>query len=165
MNVAIEPLLFRDCCYIAANIRDEDWNECRCQLENENKFELASLSYFSTVEDLRWCLRVNGQPTAAMGLGKTGPTLCQAWMWGTKHMNRGFPTMIRFLNTSVRQNLLERGVLRVEVRALETHEFVRRGWIARMGARDCGLMRKYGKNGEDFRLYAWWKGMEDYVFL
>jgi hypothetical protein len=160
-RVQIRPLTFRDICFVAANIRQEDWNECKCQLEEENKFVLANYCYFSTPVYFMWCAYLDGQPVTAFGISKTGPTLGQIWLFSTKYVRKVFPTLLRFMDTEVRNICIENGLRRIEIRAMETHEFVQKGWLESIGAIDLGLLPQYGKNGEDFRLYAWWKGMPD----
>lgn len=158
-RVKIISLSLRDCCYVAANIRQEDWDECRCQLDDENKFALANVCYFGTSEHLMWCAYLDNQPVTVFGIAKTGPTLGQVWLFSTRRVRRVFPTLLRFMDTEVRNAAIKDGLRRIEIRALETHEFVKKGWMNSIGAIDVMPLPQYGKNGEDFRLYAWWKGM------
>lgn len=158
-RVQIIPLTFRDVCYIAANIRQEDWNECRCQILEENKFHLANYCYFPTQLNLMWCAYLDNQPVTAFGIMKAGPTLGNIWLFSTKKVRKVFPTLLKFMDTEVRNTVIKEGFRRLEIRALETHDFVRNGWMDHIGAINIQFLPQYGKNGEDFRLYAWWKGM------
>lgn len=161
MKADVVPLCFRDACYIAANIRQEDWDECRCQMDEEVKIVLAQLSFFGTEEGLRWCARLDGQPVAAFGVIRSGPTLYQLWMWSTPRLLRVMPAIVRFLDVHLRDCLLSLGATRLELRAMETHQMVSMGWLEKAGATFVCRLPQYGKNGEDFRLYAWWRGMPD----
>lgn len=160
-RVQIRSLTFRDICFVAANIRPEDWDECKCQLEEENKFLLANYCYFSTLEHLMWCAYLDGQPVTAFGISKTGPTLGQVWLFSTRRVRRVFPALLRFMDSEVRNACIKAGFRRIQIHAMESHEFVRKGWMNSIGAIDLMPLPQYGKNGEDFRLYAWWKGMPD----
>lgn len=160
-RVQIRSLTFRDICFVAANIRKEDWDECRCQFDDENKFTLANYCYFSTLAHLMWCACLDSQPVTVFGVTKTGPTLGQVWLFSTYRVRRVFPTLLRFMDSEVRDMLVKEGFRRIQIHAMESHEFVRKGWMSSIGAEDVMPLPQYGKNGEDFRLYAWWKGMPD----
>lgn len=160
-RVQIAQLPFRDICYIAANIRKEDWDECRCQMEDENKFTLANYCFFSTEDHLMWCAYLDGQPVTAFGVMKTGPTLGQIWMFSTRYVWRVFPDLLRFMDLQARSSVIAAGFRRVEIRAMATHEFVTKRWLDGIGAIYLEPLPQYGKNGEEFRLYGWWKGMPD----
>jgi len=161
MQADIIPLCFRDACYIAANIRQQDWDECRCQLYEENKFALAQLCFFGTEEGLRWCARLDKQPVAAFGAVKSGPGQYQLWMWSTPKLRRVFPKLVKFLDGPYREIMNGEGARRVEIRSMDGHDFQERGFFERAGAIKVASLPQFGKNGESFTLYAWWKGMPD----
>lgn len=159
MRAEVVELCFRDACFIAANIRQQDWDECRCQLDDENKFYLANLCFFGTEPDLRWCVRLDGQPVAAFGALRSGAAQYQLWMWSTDRLLRAFPALVKFMDGEFRQVMHRKGTRRVEVRVMAGHDFDKRGWLVKAGAIEVCPLPQYGKNGEMFRLYAWWKGM------
>lgn len=159
MKAKVVRLSFRDACFIAANVREQDWDECRCQLDLENKFALACHSFFGTEEDLRWCVQIDGQPVAAFGASRSGPAQYQLWMWSTDRVKRAFPALVKFMDGEFRDIMHAKGARRVEVRVVETHDFNQLGWLTKAGAIQCCPLYQHGKNGETFLLYAWWKGM------
>ncbi len=57
--------------------------------------------------------------------------------------------------TSIRP-IIERDCRRLQVITYTEHD-IAHGWIEALGAKREGLLRSYGRNGEDFNVYAWVK--------
>lgn len=149
--VEIIPASFRDLSYIAAHIRPEDREEVECQTGPLHYVDLAAMHY----RDNANVALVNGNPEAAFGASRiAGDHYWTAWMWGTKRIRRAVPAIGHYVRNTMIPELLDRGAMRVEARALATHHSAQR-WLEAMGAtRRCDLPC-FGMNGESFVLYDW----------
>jgi hypothetical protein len=158
-KIEMRPLTLRDATFVAANMNDNDWEECRCQIQREDRLAVGVDMFSYTREGHGFTLVVEGQPVVCFGVSQTLlPTLCHAWMYGTWRSWRGVPFLTRYVKETFIPSLLKEGIMRVEARALASHVRAQR-WLIKMGAMwDCRLYN-HGKNGEDFVQFSWWKDM------
>jgi hypothetical protein len=160
----------RDVSYIGAHMRERDAHEILCQLPDDITPAHAALLCFDTApEDCRFvCYDTNANPVAAFGWSVTHcPTLWTAWAFGTHGMKRAIPEMTEFImGRQLAYMMKTHRPKRLEVRALADHDLAHR-WLTMMGATKEASLPRFGKNGEDFTLYAWtdktiWKAHERY---
>ena len=154
MKVEIRPATLRDCTFVAANMRDQDHRELTAILD-ESRVSLGALCFLSA-PDTSWCAWLDGSPIAAFGFspGVMPHTCWSAWAYGTKRMRRAIPAISRHGQRVVAPMLIDRGVLRVEVRSIADHDIAHQ-WLAGLGAAPECRLEDYGLNGETFILYAW----------
>lgn len=145
----------RDASYIAANLRPEDAREIVCLWKDWDTRKLGYCAVETAVADMAWSAWYGGQPAVAFGFSHASafdPDHWQAWAFGTGRFKRCVPTMTRYLQ-SVRSRI-EKDCRRLQAITHTEHVSAHR-WIEGFGGRQEGLLRCYGRNGEDFAIYAW----------
>ena len=137
-------------------MRVEDKAEIACQWAEWNPTHFAVLVMRAVFSDLSWTAIRDGQPVAAFGFSPASymdPDIWQAWAFGTKEFKRAVPEMTRFL-LSRKPEIEASTVRRIQAFTLTDHDVSHR-WLKGLGAKHEGTMRQYGRNGEDFDVYAW----------
>lgn len=151
--IELIPSTPRDITIVAANMREWD----RTELEASATGTMTERALFCHYTSMPWaCVALlNGEPVAAFGLAGTPlqPQLKVAWAFGTDRFRRVVPAISREANSWF-PHLIAEGVHRIEARALVGHDLAGQ-WMAGFGAKNEGVMRRYGRNGEDFELWAW----------
>ena len=145
----------RDASFIAANMRPQDFAEIGCLWERFDSRMLGIAAMRSAVDGMAWSVWYDGQPAAAYGFSHAAafdPEHWQAWAFGTERFRRCVPLITRHLK-SIRL-IVERDCRRLQVITHTEHD-IAHGWITAMGAEREGLLRSYGRNGEDFFVYSW----------
>lgn len=154
--ISIERACSRDVTYVAAHMRDADRREIYCQRADENAHAMAvTMVYTSPVHC--YVAFEDGSPVAAFGAGELHPNMWTAWAFGTRRIRRAIPAVSRHIRDHMIPAILKAGAHRCEVRSIVDHDIAHR-WLEGLGAvREAGLPG-YGRNGEDFILFAWRRG-------
>ena len=156
-SVDIRPGTLRDITYVAAHMRERDQQEILGVLpEDARPVQAGALCWQVSGPEWSWTAWHNGSPVCAFGLSPQSPLtpwLWCAWAFGTNQMRRAIPAVSRFAYLNWPVMLRSVGATRVEVRSLETHDIAHR-WLASLGARREALCRSYGRNGENYELWA-----------
>lgn len=151
--VVIERAGVREISFVAAHMRDADRREIYCQRANDNARELATTSAY--VSPLHcYAAFEGGSPIAVYGASEQHPRMWTAWAFGTPRIRRAIPAISRHIREHVIDALLASGANRVEVRSIADHDIAHR-WLESLGAEREGLLKGFGRNAEDFVLYAW----------
>jgi hypothetical protein len=155
----IRELCVRDVSFIAANMRDQDFREIACLWKDWDTRSLGVCALETAVPGMVWSVWYDGQPAAAFGFSQASafdPDHWQAWAFGTDRFRRCVPLMTRHLNGL--RPIVEQDCRRLQVLSLTGHDIAHR-WIETFGGRREGLIKSYGRGGEDFYLYAWVSGL------
>ncbi|MEO9528850.1 MAG: hypothetical protein ABJL00_04560 [Roseibium sp.] len=154
-RVLIKRLCVRDASFIAANMRRQDFREIACLWETWDTRALGICAVETAVPGMVWSIWYEGQPAAAFGFSRASafdPDHWQAWAFGTDRFKRCVPRMTQqFVELRPR---IERDCRRLQVITHKDHD-IAHGWIEALGATQEGLLRSYGRGGEDFYVYAW----------
>lgn len=145
----------RDASFIAANMRDADYREIGCLWKAWDTRALGRCALETAVDGMAWSIWDKGQPIAAYGLSHASPfdpEHWQAWAYGTDRFKRAVPLMTRHFD-SIR-DVIRASCRRLQVITHTEHDLSHR-WLERLGAEREGVLRAYGRNGEDFAVYAW----------
>jgi hypothetical protein len=151
----IRALCVRDASYIAANMRRQDYREIACLWETWDSRMLGLCALETAVPGMVWSIHTGGQPAAAFGFSRASafdPEHWQAWAFGTDRFRRCVPAITRHFR--VLRPQIERDCRRLQVMTLKDHD-IAHGWIEALGGQREGLLRCYGRGGEDFYVYAW----------
>ncbi len=151
----INELCVRDASFIAANMRAADFKEISCLWKEWDTRLLGVCAMRTAVPGMVWSIWLDGQPIAAYGFSYAAPfdpDHWQAWAFGTDRFKRAVPLMTRHL-LSIR-DLVEARCRRCQVITHVDHDLSHR-WLRSLGADREGLLRSYGRNGEDFEVYSW----------
>ncbi|MHA7777394.1 hypothetical protein [Roseibium sp. M-1] len=145
----------RDASFIAANMRGEDFREIACLWEDWDTRALGVCALETAVPGMVWSVWYDGQPAAAYGFSHASafdPDHWQAWAFGTDRFRRCVPLITRHLRDL--RPVLERDCRRLQVISQKDHDIAHR-WIRTLGGALEGVLKSYGRGGEDFCLYAW----------
>ncbi|WP_298986396.1 hypothetical protein [uncultured Roseibium sp.] len=151
----------RDASFIAANMRPEDYREIACLWQNWDTRALGICAMETAVPGWVWSVWYQGQPAAAFGFSRASafdPDFWQAWAFGTDRFRRCVPLMTRHI-LNLRPEI-EKHCRRLQVISYKNHDLAH-GWIEALGAEREGLLRSYGRGGEDFYMYAWTRRGKD----
>lgn len=143
----------REVSFVAAHMREADRREIWCQWPDRDAATLAWAMTRSSPAHC-WAAFERGSPVAAFGLAEQHPGLWQAWAFGTDRLRRAVPAITRHGFEVIRPDLIARSANRVEARSIVGHDIAHR-WLESLGARRQCLLQRWGRNGEDFVLYAW----------
>ena len=148
----------RDASYIAANMRPQDFSEIGCLWQRFDSRTLGVAAMETAVEGMVWSVWYEGQPAAAYGFSHASPfdpEHWQAWAFGTDRFRRCTPLITRHI-CSIR-DVIEQDCRRLQVITLTEHG-IAHGWIEALGATREGVLKSYGRGGEDFFVYSWVRG-------
>lgn len=154
-----------ECTYVASNMREYDRAEIMCQLPDDSPQSHAGLFAWEMSKPNAWTAKIDGQPVAVFGV--TPVTLSQnvqqLWMFGTDQLLAILPFAGLFVVNVLLPTMKERGLTRIEVRAMYEHDETH-AWMKNLGAHTVGPLGGFGKNGERFIMYAWeWDCMTERV--
>jgi hypothetical protein len=96
----------------------------------------------------------NHEPVAALGFFPMWPGVVSVWAFGSSLWGRVVQAMTRHIVNEMGPELLKRGVHRAECRTLTERQDSER-WLRALGGRAEGILREFGRNREDFTVYAW----------
>ena len=154
MSFMIHPLNIRDLTYVAANMRDIDWYELKSQLPLGTQRIDAIHHIVPTLNGPSWSVYYKNQPIAAFGITQTSiQTLWCLWAFGTNKFKRAARVISVFGLQNISHELINRGALRLEIRANIKHDEANR-WLTQIGFnRECEL-ECFGTNGDTFVQYS-----------
>ncbi|MCV0428033.1 MAG: hypothetical protein K5905_21465 [Roseibium sp.] len=138
-------------------MRSQDFREIACLWKEWDTRALGICAVETSVPDMVWSVWYNGQPAAAYGFSRASafdPDHWQAWAFGTEWFKRCVPLITRHLNTL--RPAIERDCRRLQVLTHKDHDIAHH-WIETLGGQKEGVLRSFGRGGEDFFLYAWVK--------
>lgn len=137
--------------YITRNLRARDREEVfACWADGPDQLAAQTAAQ----GDFQWVAWHKGRPVASIGGRCLWPGVWSVWAFGTDDWPQVVLSMTRHVRRVMIPTLLETGAHRVECCALATHTDARR-WLTALGARDEGVRRGYGRDGQDFVTYAW----------
>ena len=141
-------------------MRAEDFAEVGCLWKTWSTQALGRVAMETAVDGMVWSVWYEGQPAAAYGFSYAAPfdpDHWQAWAFGTKHFKRCVPMMTRHLQ-AIRPTV-EKHCRRCQVVTYVNHD-ISHGWLEALGAEREGMLRSYGRNGENFYVYSWVRGFD-----
>lgn len=151
----LEPLTYENVLHVARNMRAADKEEIYATRWSDSPEDLAADAML--VPHLCWTAHRDGKSIAAIGAVPIHPGCWSVWMFATdewplvslkvtRHvLKQMIPTVIR----------REDGFKRAECKSHSLHNVAHR-WLEYLGANRESTAYKYGKNGENFFVYAWY---------
>lgn len=136
--------------YVAANMREMDRREIFATRWGDDTealvdqvLQCGAFAYVASLE----------RPIAAIGASPIWPGVWSVWMFATDEIDKIGLSLTRLARRRIIPTLRSVGAHRVECRSLEGYD-VANAWLESLGAKEEAKLLKYGRNGEDFRLYV-----------
>lgn len=145
----IEPADYHSLMDVIGSMRADDRREIECQYVEISGYELTHRCLAGDA----WVAVIEGEPVAAFGVQPIAASTLQIWAFGTDDMKRAVPAMSRFIMGPCLMRWIEDGFTRVEARSIADHETAHR-WMGSLGGVPSPC-KAFGKNGEDFVMFAW----------
>ena len=140
--------------YIAAHLRNEDRKEITAMSPADDPERFLPRKIMMFAKEVYVASREH--PIAAWGYVELWPHVGSCFAFGTDEWG----LVLRHVTNHVRRYMFPRviaaGYHRMECRALACREDVGR-WVSLFGGQPEAVLRKAGKNGEDFVIYRWVK--------
>jgi len=93
------------------------------------------------------------EPVAVIGVSEMHPHVWSAWMFATDKFDIVGRMVTKFTVRVIIPGMLRRRAHRVECRTIASHATAHH-WLDFLGGRREATLKKFGKNGEDFFIYA-----------
>jgi hypothetical protein len=154
MPVEIRGARFDDVVWVARRMRVADREEIFATRWREDPIQLAAEAIqFST---FAWVARDGDEPVAVMGAVEECPHVFKVWMFATDRWRRVAGPMTHHVNETVIPVLTHVGANRAYCHSIAGHDVAHR-WLKRLGAHCESAQPGYGKNGETFYVFAWYR--------
>lgn len=151
-------VLWDDLFYIISHMRECDREEVYATRWNEDPRLLADdcaiVANLSSSMTLTSCY--NDVPAVICGAVETWPGVWDVWAFGTDDFDRVAMGVSKWCHRVMIPGMLARGMRRAHCRSLFTH-YKAHDWLRSFGCEDELLLKSWGKNGEDFILFEWYR--------
>ena len=155
-DITLDPL-FAMCLHL----REKDREEVFVLLPHDNLYRFAFESDAWIRNSGRGALFwVNGAPSALGAFTEHWPGVWNVWMIGTKDFDHCVMPLMRWVRKTAVEILDDVGGHRLQCESMATYEDAHK-MIRALGGREEAVMRKRGKNGEDYIQFVWLKGEND----
>jgi len=94
-----------------------------------------------------------GRPYFAAGFSIVNPGVAVSWSMSTEACLKHVLEMTRVSRAVIRTLLKDSGIHRVQIMCMASRQHARR-WYESLGAAHEATLKGYGRNGEDFAVYA-----------
>lgn len=161
-KVEISPATLRETSWIAANMRPIDKDEIHCQMIDPTAAKIAH-SQISMSPRFAYVASINDEPVCAYGLAEWQPGVGHLWAFGTKKIYGAIRDVTDHINDGIYEDVFsDSSVHRVECRSISTHVSAHR-WIEKIRLKFITDLPCYGKDAEDFKLFALTRNEVGYV--
>ncbi len=140
--------------YIAYNLRQADRQELAATMGAFDSSLIAAASARATVGFI--AAADDGMPVAAVGATRLWPGVWQVGMFATALWPEVALGATRHVKRWLMPAVREAGAHRAHAFSLATHHEAHR-WLEWLGASRETTLRGWGRGGEDFILFAWWR--------
>jgi hypothetical protein len=137
--------------YIARNLRADDLVECLAG-RITNVDQLAAEA--TLCPGLCDVVYLGDYPVAVVGAREMWTGVWSVWAWGTEDWPSVSTTLTRHVRRTLIPALVARNAHRAECASWSCHTSAHR-WLEYLGARREGTLHRYGRNQEDFIMFAW----------
>jgi hypothetical protein len=137
--------------YIARNLRANDHIECLAGRIATVDQLAAEATLTPGLCDIVY---LGDYPVAAIGAREMWKGVWSVWAWGTENWNDVATTLTRHALRTLKPAMLARGGHRAECMSWTCHIPAHR-WLEFLGFQREGVLHAYGRNREDFIMYAW----------
>ena len=147
----VRPLTVEAALHVALRLRAADAEEIYAVRHDDDPVSLAMAA--ATRGPMAWAAG-DGEPIACLGAIEIWPGVWEAWMFATDAFPRVGKPLTRFVKRGMMPAVKRLGAHRVQAHSIEGHAVAHK-WLERLGAKFERVVPRFGKNGEDFRVYRW----------
>ena len=152
-RITIEEATVRDLTFVLYNLREADIEELHGLFPAAlNKESILNLIVDGCMNGLGYVAKIDTQPVAAFGVSIQFHQGI-GWAFGTNRFNRAVPAMTKHIINKLSHQLMDYGLMRLEVRPLTKHMFAR-NWLCKIGFKEDCELKFYGSSGESYHLYS-----------
>lgn len=150
----VGPANVRDVSFIAGNLRDNDKTEVLCQLPAG--ITQQEIGYICTRAGTSFIAYLDSKPVMVFGFDPVtlAGNVLNAWAFGTKDSPKVIHQLTIWLKDNLLRDWLAQGVTRIEARSFIDHQDAHK-WLRSTGAVEEGTLQNFGRDGEQFVLFAW----------
>lgn len=143
--------------HVIANMRPMDREEIFATMNPEAGDDYL-LMRIDRLEGPCWMACTDdGEPVALYGCAFLWEGVGSMWFFATKKITEiGFP-VTKHIVRSIIPALWKAGFHRLECRSMEGHVDAQR-WLKTLGAKHEGVLRRYGRDKQDFHCFTWENG-------
>lgn len=153
MSIVKTGLAFDPLRYVLQRLRPLDHKELFATRAHDSP-ELATDEIMRACGPFGTLFWHDTEPVSALGFFPMWPGVVSVWAFGSHRWSLVVQAMTRHVINELGPDLLIRGVHRAECRALTERKDSDR-WLRALGGRVEGILKDFGRNREDFTLYAW----------
>lgn len=140
---------------VALNMRERDFEEFTAVNMANTREELAeSLSRHYGSLDCMIAVRRGDKAVAVGGALEIRPNVVSLMFMATDDFSKVAIDTTKYIRNQLFPSLINVGIHRIECASLVGYDYTHR-WLKMLGmTREIGVMRAFGKNGEDFSMFA-----------
>jgi hypothetical protein len=140
--------------HVARGMRDLDREEIFCQRDDDDPDALAAEVLSGWGPYYFVAATPAGEPAAVVGATRLWPGVFSAWMFSTPRVDIINFSLTQFIKTAMIPGVAALGAHRCEALSMASHTVAHR-WLEYLGAEREAVLRRYGRNGQDFFVYRW----------
>ena len=153
-QVTREPVTREAVDHILAHLREHDRHEILAQRWDDDLDALAAFVMALACNDLWRVFRADGEPVALIGATLIRPGVCTLCGFGSHRWGQVIRPLTRYVLDEMMPAVLRSGVHRAEAYVMAENTRNLR-WITSLGGEIEGVLRGYGRGGEDFVVLGW----------
>lgn len=154
---AITPAHYNQILYVCRNMREMDRAEIFCTTDATSAEE-CTINIIQAARSGRlngFVASLDCEPIALLGVCHMWQGVVTVWMFATDNFDKIALDLTKFVKRiMIPQFVNGAGVRRAQCFSMIGH-VVAHAWLEVLGAKREGIAEGYGKNGEDFTLFAW----------
>lgn len=139
--------------YISMNLRAEDADEIYAGAITGPDMLAGETMRTGGVHWIAW---VDNTPVASFGGHQAWPGVWNIWMWATDNWPKVALSVTRHIKRVMIPELVRRGAHRGQCASAVGHTTAH-AWLESLGLKSEGVLSGYGRQQQDFLMYAWRK--------
>lgn len=154
-----EPLCYGDAFALASTMRECDREEIFATHWPGEELQGLVVGAMACAP-FAYCFKYRGWPTVAVGAAPLHPGVWRVWAFGTDYFRHVGFAVTKWIRRGMMPALLAAGAHRAEALSIDGHAEAHR-WLEALGARREATLKGFGREGQDFHVYAWrrnWHG-------
>ena len=152
LSTLVQPALE----YVVANMREWDRREIFATRMPGREAESLCEAVMAA-GPVSWIGYYDDEPVTAFGCAPMWPGVWSMWLFATDKFQKIGMGVTKLAIRHIVPMLWEGGAHRLQCHSMEGHVEAQR-WLEVIGARRETTLRNYGRDGQDFHVYAWERG-------